>query len=79
MMSLLLHDRVSHPPIFPEVLALTPAVQELKDAGFAVEETWRIWQEEFAAIDPEKRPIITEEDPEAAFSRYIREKVHLTR
>jgi hypothetical protein len=65
--------------LFPDVLDMAPAVKELKDAGFAVEEAWRIWQEGFAYIDPEKRPIITDEDPEAAFSRYIREKIHLTK
>lgn len=65
--------------LFPDVLDMAPAVQELKEAGFAVEEAWRIWQEGFASIDPEKRPIITDDDPEAAFSRYIREKIHLTK
>ena len=63
--------------LFPDVLDMALAVKELKDAGLAVEEAWRIWQEGFAYIDAEKRPVIADEDPEAAFSRYVREKIHL--
>lgn len=54
-------------------------VRELKNAGLAAEEAWRIWQEGFKYVEENKRPTNIGDNPEAAFDQYVLEKVHLLR
>jgi hypothetical protein len=54
-------------------------VRELKNAGLAAEEAWKIWQEGFKYVEESKRPTNIGENPEAAFDQYVLEKVHLLR
>jgi len=63
--------------LFAEVTDMPTAVRELKNAGMAADEAWKIWQEGFNYVDAEKRPANLKESPEAAFDRYVMEKVHL--
>ena len=65
--------------LFPDVMDMPPAVRELKNAGMAADEAWKIWQEGFNYVEAEKRPIDLKDNPEAAFDRYVLEKVHLLR
>lgn len=65
--------------LFPDVKDTPLAVRELKNAGLAADEAWKIWQEGFKYVDEEKRPANIGENPEAAFDRYILEKTHLLR
>jgi hypothetical protein len=53
------------------------AVRELKNAGMATDEAWKIWQEGFNCVNLEKRPVNLKDNPEEAFDRYVLEKVHL--
>lgn len=63
--------------LFPNSRDGSPAVTELKEAGLSIEEAWRIWQEGFNYVDADKRPVVDDEDAELAFTRYVREKIHL--
>lgn len=63
--------------LFPDLADMPLAVHELKAAGLASDEAWRIWQEGFAYVDREKRPHNTGDNPEADFDYYVREKIHL--
>jgi hypothetical protein len=65
--------------LFPDAKDTPLAVRELKNAGLAVDEAWKIWQEGFKYVDEEKRPINIGENPEAAFDKYVLEKIHLLR
>ena len=49
----------------------------LKDAGLSAHEAWEIWQQGFNGVDAGKRPADVGDDPDAAFTQYVREKVHL--
>jgi Initiator Replication protein len=54
------------------------AVSLLKDAGLSSSDAWDIYQRGWAFVaDDAIRPADPGEDPEAAFVRYIREKIHL--
>lgn len=63
--------------LFPELLDMPPAVMELKNAGLAADEAWRIWQEGFNYVEEGKRPFNVGENAEAAFDKYVLEKIHL--
>jgi len=52
-------------------------VRELRDAGMSAQDAWNIWQQGFSGVDEQARPPDPVEDAEAAFLRYIREKIHL--
>ena len=65
--------------LFPNAKDTPLAVRELKKAGLAADEAWKIWQEGFKYVDEEKRPINIGENPESAFDRYVLEKIHLLR
>jgi hypothetical protein len=77
--------RVAHLPglrteqgaLFPDVMDMPLAVRELKDAGMATDEAWKIWQEGFNCVEAEKRPTDLKGNPETAFDSYVHEKVHL--
>jgi hypothetical protein len=65
--------------LFPDTKDTPLAVRELKNAGLAVDEAWKIWQEGFKYVDEEKRPVNIGENPDAAFDKYVLEKIHLLR
>jgi Initiator Replication protein, WH1/Initiator Rep protein, WH2 len=53
------------------------SVRELKNAGLAAEEAWKIWQEGFKYVEESRRPPNIGDNPEEAFDQYVLEKVHL--
>jgi len=63
--------------LFANMMDMPITVRELKNAGMAADEAWKIWQEGFNYVEPDKRPANLKDNPDAAFDRYIREKVHL--
>ena len=63
--------------LFPDLEDMPATVKELRDAGLATQDALEIWQQGFSFVDEEVRPSNTGEDVEAAFVRYIREKIHL--
>jgi len=63
--------------LFADLTDMPRAVRELKAAGLAADEAWKIWQDGFNYINKEKRPTHLKDNPEAAFDRYVLEKVHL--
>jgi hypothetical protein len=62
---------------WPEIMDMPTAVRELKDAGMAADEAWKIWQEGFNCVEIDKRPTHLKDNPEVAFDRYVLEKIHL--
>jgi hypothetical protein len=65
--------------LFPDVKDTPVAVRELKNAGLAADEAWKMWQEGFKYVDEDKRPTNIGENREAAFDKYVLEKIHLLR
>lgn len=52
-------------------------VRELKLAGLAATEAWKIWQEGFEYVEEGSRPVNIGDNLEAAFDKYVVEKIHL--
>ena len=52
-------------------------VKELRDVGLSTQDGLEIWQQGFSYIDEDMRPADHDEDVEAAFVQYVREKIHL--
>ena len=76
----MLPGQVAHQgTLFTDLMDMPTAVRELKNAGMAADEAWKIWQEGFDAVEPDKRPTNLKDTPEATFDRYVLEKVHLLR
>jgi hypothetical protein len=65
--------------LFPELEDMPLVVKELKDAGMSSQDAWDIWQQGFTFVDEAARPTELGEDADAAFGRYVREKIHLLR
>jgi hypothetical protein len=63
--------------LFPDLDDMPVAVKALKDAGLSPDDAWKIWQDGFGAVDAGKRPAKIGDDPGAAFTWYICEKVDL--
>jgi Initiator Replication protein len=63
--------------LFRDLKDMPTAVRELKSAGIAADEAWKIWQEGFNYVEMDKRPTNFKDTPEATFDRYVLEKVHL--
>ena len=63
--------------LYPELDDMPLLVKELRDAGLAMQDAQVIWQQGFDYVDPAVRPADIGEDPDAAFLRYVREKIHL--
>lgn len=61
----------------PDAQAVTLVVEELQDAGLSRHEALAIWQQGFAFVEPQVCPTVPEGEAEAAFVRYVREKIHL--
>jgi hypothetical protein len=63
--------------LFPDLDDMPVAVELLKEAGLSADEAWAIWQQNFNYVDAGKRPAKMGDETDAAFTRYIREKVDL--
>jgi len=68
-------------PLFPdqddEQNGMPLLVKELGDAGLAMKDALEIWEQGFKFVDEAARPAASSENAEAAFLRYVREKIHL--
>ena len=63
--------------LFPDLEDMPLVVKELKDAGMSSQDAWDIWQQGFSFVDEAVWPASVDEDMDAAFGRYVREKIHL--
>jgi hypothetical protein len=52
-------------------------VKELRDAGLSIQDAMEVWQQGFKVVDEAVRPAESGDDMDAAFLRYVREKIHL--
>ena len=57
--------------LFPDLDDMPPIVKELKEAGLSADDAWKVWQQEFEFVRPDKRP------EEVSFETYIHEKLDL--
>ena len=64
-------------PLFSELDDMPPLVKELRDVGLSTQDALEVWQKGFHYVDSAMRPVEIDEDAEAEFARYIREKIHL--
>ena len=64
-------------PLFPDLNDMPLLVKELSDAGLSMQDAMEIWQKGFKFVDDAARPTDSGEDADAAFMRYVREKIHL--
>jgi hypothetical protein len=71
------HYDTKQSTLFPDLDDMPVSVKVLKDAGLSAHEAWEIWQQGFNGVDVDKRPVNISDDPEAVFTQYVREKVHL--
>jgi len=63
--------------LFPELDDTPLLVKELRDVGLSTQDALEIWQQGFTFVDDAARPVDSGEAAEAAFLRYVREKIHL--
>ncbi len=63
--------------LFPDLEDMPVIVKELKDAGLSTQDALEIWQQGYSCVDEDVRPIDVDEDVEAVFVQFIREKIHL--
>jgi hypothetical protein len=63
--------------LFPDLEDMPLVVKILEDAGLSDKDAWEIWQNGFDWVEADRRPETTGEDKQAAFVRYVREKVDL--
>lgn len=63
--------------MFPDLEDMPLVVKELRDAGLSTQDAFAIWQQGFTFVDKTARPAETGEETEAAFLRYVHEKIHL--
>ena len=71
------HYDANQNTLFPNLDDMPEAVKVLKDAGLSTDDAWKIWQDGFSAVDPGKCPADIKDNPEAVFTQYVHEKVHL--
>jgi hypothetical protein len=71
------HYDTKQSTLFPDLDDMPVAVKVLKDAGLSADEAWKIWQDGFSGVDAGKRPANISDDPDVAFTQYLREKIHL--
>lgn len=63
--------------LFPDIEDMPTVVQALKQAGLSASDAWDIWQKQWTCVDADKQPADTGRDPEATFTQYVLEKIHL--
>jgi hypothetical protein len=74
---MLTEQRTQQGTLFPDLTDMPEVVKELKDAGLSATDAWEIWQRGFQGVEAENRLEIVGGDTEAAFLRYVREKIDL--
>jgi plasmid replication initiation protein len=65
------------PDLFPDLADMPIAVKALTDAGLPLKDAMAVWQKGFDGVEPNERPAEIGDNPEHAFTRYVREKIHL--
>lgn len=63
-------SHLQQPILFPAE-DIPPLVKELMEAGLSEKDAGDVWQQQFAVVQPDKRP------KDVAFDYYVREKIHL--
>ena len=63
--------------VVPQADAVSPVVQALTAAGLSPQEARTIAQRGWDFVQGAHRPEVTDPDPDAAFGRYVQEKIHL--
>ena len=63
--------------LFPDLEDMPLVVKELRDAGLSTQDALEVWQKGFQFVAEGARPAPSCEEDEAAFTRYVREKIHL--
>ncbi len=63
--------------VVPPADAVSPVVQALTAAGLSSKEAQTIAQRGWDFVQGAHRPEVTDPDPDAAFGRYVQEKIHL--
>jgi hypothetical protein len=64
--------------LFPAIKD-APVVHLLKEAGLSSSDAWDVWQKGFDFVVESKRPAFSDDDRDAAFLGYVREKIDLLR
>jgi hypothetical protein len=65
------------PDLFPDLEDMPIAVKAMTDAGLPIKDAMAVWQKGFDGVEPKERPADIGDNPEHAFTRYVREKIHL--
>jgi hypothetical protein len=65
------------PDLFPDLADMPIAVKVMTDAGLPLKDALAVWQQGFEYVEPNERPAEIGNNPELAFTRYVREKIHL--
>ena len=73
--SLLPHGQ--QPDLFPDLADMPIAVKAMTDAGLSMKDALAVWQQRFEYVEPHERPADIGDNPELAFTLYVREKIHL--
>ena len=63
--------------LFPVWEDMPFVVKLLKDVGLADNDAWEVWQKGFNFVQPNKRPVVDDDDPQTVFIQYVNEKIHL--
>jgi hypothetical protein len=67
----------SQPDLFPDLADMPIAVKAMTDAGLPPKDAMAVWQQGFEYVEPNERPAEIGDNLEHAFTRYVREKIHL--
>ena len=65
------------PDLFPDLADMPIAVKAMTDAGLPMKDAMAVWQQGFEYVEPHERPADIGDNPEHAFTLYVREKIHL--
>jgi hypothetical protein len=65
------------PDLFPDLADMPIAVKAMTDAGLPMKDAMTVWRQGFEYVEPNERPADIGDDPEHAFTLYVREKIHL--
>jgi hypothetical protein len=68
---------ISQPDLFPDLADMPIVVKAMTDAGLPMKDAIAVWQQGFEYVEPHERPAETGDNPEHAFTLYVREKIHL--
>jgi hypothetical protein len=68
---------IRQPDLFPDLADMPIAVKAMTDAGLPMKDALAVWQQGFEYVEPKERPAEIGDNPEHAFTLYVREKIHL--